>query len=128
MKTADIVSAVFGMIIKVAVSVVVIIFVYKAALTGYEFGYQIFDQQPMTHGNGRTVTVAVTENMSAKEMGKMLKENGLIQNTALFMAQYYLSEFREEVKPGIYDLSTSMTVEEMMEIMAADREEEESRS
>ena len=32
--------------------------------------------------------------------------------------RYMLSEFRKDVKPGIYDLSTSMTPEEMMESMA----------
>lgn len=124
MKVSNIVGAVFSTIFKVAVAIVVVILIYKGAMMGYDFGYRIFDQEPMTTGEGRTVSVAVTENMSATEMGQMLKEKGLIEDTWLFLAQYYLSEFQKDIKPGIYDLSTSMTVEEMMEIMATHEEEE----
>ena len=123
MKASNIVGAVFGTIFKVAVAIVVVILIYKGAMMGYDFGYRIFDQEPMTAGEGRTVSVAVTENMSAAEMGQMLKDKGLIEDTWLFLAQYYLSEFQKDIKPGIYDLSTSMTVEEMMEIMATQEEE-----
>lgn len=123
MKITNIVEAVFGTVFKVAVAVAVVILIYKGAMAGYDFGYRIFEQEPMTTGEGRTVTVAITEDMSAVEMGQMLKEKGLIEDTRLFFAQYYLSEFQKDIQPGIYELSTSMTVEEMMEIMAADKEE-----
>ena len=35
----------------------------------------------------------------------------------LFQFQYLLSEFKEDLIPGEHDLSTAMTVEEMMEEM-----------
>lgn len=123
MKITNIVGAVFGTVFKVAVAAAVVILIYKGAMAGYDFGYRIFEQEPMATGEGRTVTVAITEDMSAIEMGQMLKEKGLIEDTRLFFAQYYLSEFQKDIQPGIYELSTSMTVEEMMEIMAAGTEE-----
>ena len=84
----------------------------------------------MTLGEGRTVTVTIKENMSVKEIGELFLQKGLIKDTTLFMAQYYLSEFREGVKPGTYELSTSMTVEEMMETIAnwVDETEEDGES
>jgi len=39
--------------------------------------------------------------------------------------QYLLSEYKQDFKPGTYDLSTAMTAEEMMKVMATDTEEEE---
>ena len=125
METKDVVSAILSTMIKVVLTVLVVILVYRGAITGYNFGYRVFKQEPMTLGEGRTITVTITESMSVKEMGELFLQKGLIKDAALFTAQYYLSEFREEVKPGTYELSTAMTVEEMMEVMATAVEETE---
>lgn len=118
MKTKNLMSAVFGTVLKVAVTVAVVIIIYKGAVFGYDFGYRVFAESPMAAGEGRTVTVAITEGMSPKEIGEMMEAKGLVRDSKLFAIQYMLSEFRKDVKPGIYDLSTSMTPEEMMESMA----------
>ncbi len=128
MKTNNIVSAIFGTILKIVFAMVVVAVIFRGSMAGYEFGYRVFKQQPMALGEGRAVEVKVSEDMTPKQMGEMFLEKGLIKDTTLFMAQYYLSEFREKVKPGTYVFSTSMTVEEMMEIMATHTEEEESES
>lgn len=118
MKTKNLMSAVFGTVLKVAVTVAVVIIIYKGAVFGYDFGYRVFAEAPMAVGEGRTVTVAITEGMSPKDIGEMMEAKGLVRDSKLFAIQYMLSEFRKDVKPGIYDLSTSMTPEEMMESMA----------
>ena len=125
METKDVVSAILSTMIKVVLTVLVVILVYRGAITGYNFGYRVFKQESMTLGEGRTVTVTITESMSVKEIGELFLQKGLIKDTTLFTAQYYLSEFREEVKPGTYELSTAMTVEEMMEVIATTVEETE---
>lgn len=118
MKTKNLMSAVFVTVLKVAVTVAVVIIIYKGAVFGYDFGYRVFAEAPMAVGEGRTVTVAITEGMSPKDIGEMMEAKGLVRDSKLFAIQYMLSEFRKDVKPGIYDLSTSMTPEEMMESMA----------
>ena len=62
--------------------------------------------------------------MSAMEVGKMLEERGLIRDANLFVLQELLSENHGKMQPGIYDLSTAMTAEEMMDVMAADAPKE----
>ena len=128
METNHIVSAIFGTVLKIVFAMVIVAFVFRGAMAGYEFGYRVFKQQPMALGEGRTVTVKVSEDMTPKQMGELFKKNGLVNDTTLFLAQYYMSEFRENVRPGTYELSTSMTVEEMMEIMATHTEEEDGES
>ena len=125
MNISNIATAVLGMILKVTVVVLIVIWVYRGTIAGYNFGYRVFKQEPVALGEGRAVTVTITEDMSVKQIGELLLQKGLIKDQLLFTAQYYLSEFREAVKPGVYELSTAMTVEEMMELMAADTEEEE---
>ena len=125
MNYGNIISAVFGTILKVIVAIAVVFFVYKGAMMCYDYGYRIFMEPAVSAGEGRTITVEITEGMTGEEMGKLFASKGLIRDAKLFQLQYLLSEFREDMKPGTYDLSTAMTAEEMMEVMASDVVEEE---
>lgn len=118
MKPANIIFSVVGAIIRVALIVLAVYAVYRGALLCYDYGYRIFTEPAISSGEGRTVTVAVTEDMSASDIGHLLVNKGLIRDSKLFVLQYYLSEYLKDVKPGIFELSTSMTVEEMMEVMS----------
>ena len=124
MKITDVLVAVCGTIIKIAFAVVVVVVLYRGAAKAYEYGYRIFEEPPVSSGEGYTITVNITENMSAKEMGQMLADKGLIRDPQLFIFQYMFSEFKEELKPGEYVLSTAMTAEEMFEVMAIGPKEE----
>lgn len=121
MKITDVIVAVCGTIIKIAFAVVVVVVLYRGAAKAYEYGYRIFEEPPVSSGEGYTITVNITENMSAKEMGQMLADKGLIRDPQLFIFQYMFSEFKEDLLPGEHDLSTAMTVEEMMEEMTKEK-------
>jgi len=118
MEGMEVVKAVLGAILRAVIAVAVVAVIYKGAMRGYEFGYKGFADEPMTTGEGRSVTVTVTEGMSAKEMGELLYDRGLIDDKQLFNVQYMLSEYRKDLKAGTYELSTSMTVDEMLKTMA----------
>ena len=119
MKAWNIVSAVVGAIIRAAVAIAVVYLIYRGAVICYDYGYRIFTEPAISSGEGRTVTVAVTEEMSASDIGTLLENKGLIRDKYLFVLQYYLSEYRKDVKPGVFELSTSMTAEDMMKVMAS---------
>ncbi len=126
MKSESVVAAVLGVIFRVAVTVLVIYVIYRGALVCYDYGYRIFTEPAMSSPEtARTVTVAVTKDMSALDIGNLLESKGLVRDAKLFFLQYYLSEFREDVGPGIFELNTSMTAEDMMEAMVVEKEEEE---
>ena len=117
MKPGNVIISVVGAIFRMAVIVFAVYAIYRGALLCYDYGYCIFTEPAVSSGEGRTVTVAITEDMSASEIGQLLENKGLIRDAKLFVLQYYLSEYRKDVKPGIFELSTSMTVEEMMAAM-----------
>ena len=118
MKAGSVIAAVLGAILRVVLAVAAVYVIYRGALLCYDYGYRIFTEPAVSSGEGRTVTVAITEEMSPADIGRLFESNGLVRDGRLFMLQYYLSEFREDVGPGIFELSTSMTAEEMMEAMA----------
>ncbi len=123
MNSGNLVGAVMGAVLKAAAAVVVIFLIYEGASVCYDYGYRIFTEPAVSSGEGRSVTVTITEDMSPADIGELFQTKGLVEDATLFTLQYYFSEFRRDVKPGEYELSTSMTAEEMMEVMASDQEE-----
>ena len=118
MKASELLGAVFGLIGKVVFTILVVYVIYQGATTCYDYGYRIFTEPAISSGEGRTVTVAIKEDMSALDIGELLESKGLVRDDKLFALQFYLSEYRADFKPGVYDLSTAMTAEEMMEVMS----------
>ena len=123
MKSRKLMRAVFGAILKVVVAIVVAFVIYRGAVTCYDYGYRIFTEPAMTVGEGRTVSVTVTADMSALEIGELMQNKGLTRDSKLFALQYLLSEYKEDVKPGTYEVSTSMTAEEIMAAMVPPAQE-----
>lgn len=121
MKITDVIVAVCGTIIKIALAIVVVVAIYRGSLKAYEYGYRIFEEPPVSSGEGYTITVNITKDMTATEMGTMLADKGLIRDEKLFVLQYMFSEFKDDLLPGEHDLSTAMTVEEMMEEMTKEK-------
>ena len=118
MKATNLAGAVLGAILKVVFVVIVVYLVYTGASTCYDYGYRIFTEPAVSSGEGRKVTVTLTSDMSATEIGAVLQEKGLVRDSKLFALQYLLSEYKKDWKPGTYELSTAMDAEQMMAVMA----------
>ncbi len=146
MKILRIFNTILGTVLKVCITVFVILLIYRGTLFGYEYGYRIFAEPPMTTGSGRTEEFVLTEDLVfqleedesefspraireavnlGKKLGARLEREGLVRDKTLFMFQYLFSEFRVDMKPGVYELSTAMTADEMLEAMTAGNPEEE---
>lgn len=123
MKPINIIGAVAGVILKVVVVILAVYYTYQGAMVCYDYGYRVFAEPAVATGEGRKVTVTVTEEMSPLDIGKLFESRGLVRDARLFMLQYYFSEHLKDVKPGTFELSTAMTVEEMMAVMAAPSED-----
>ncbi|MBR3525240.1 MAG: endolytic transglycosylase MltG [Lachnospiraceae bacterium] len=110
-----IIKTVFGIVI----AAVIMMLVYRFSLNAYDFGYRIFAEEPVSPEPGLTKSVAIVEGKSALEIGQVLKEKGLIRDARLFSFQELFSSYHKKLQPGIYELNTAMTPEEMMAVMAA---------
>ena len=90
----------------------------------YDYGYRIFQEPPVAEAPGYDIEVQITMGKGAKEIGELLEQKGLIRDANLFYIQNLLSHYKGELNPGVYTLNTSMTMQEMMEVMSADVAEE----
>lgn len=111
-------------IIKIAVAVFLVSFVYETAVKAYDYGFRVFAEEPVTTGDGRTISIAVEQDASVMDIGRNLEEKGLIRDANLFFVQELLSEYHGKLQPGIYDLNTSMRSSEMLEIMSEEAPED----
>ncbi len=110
-------------IVKVVALVFIIMYIFRISAAAYDYGYRVFAEPPVSTGEGRTISVYI-EKQSAKDVGEMLQQKGLIRDANLFRIQELLSEHRGKIQPGIYDLNTSMTAQEMLTVIAPEAEEE----
>lgn len=118
MKVSSIISSVLGFIIKVAILCAIVLFVYKYALQAYDFGFRVFAEPAVSSGTGTEITVAIVEGKTTMEIGKILEEKGLIRSAKVFYAKEMISEYHGFLAPGIYNLNTAMTIDEMLAAMA----------
>lgn len=124
MSIKELIGSAFELIVKVVFLVFAVTYIIRAATASYEYGYRVFTEEPVSSGEGRTISISVEEPVSARDVGVMLEERGLIRDANLFVIQELLSENHGKIQPGIYDLSTAMTAEEMLDVMSADVPEE----
>ena len=125
MKVAEIIGSIVETILKIALFVFLAVMIYRGALIAYDYGYRVFTEAPISVGEGRIISVEVKEDMSAKDIGEMLQQKGLIRDSKIFIIQERLSEYHGEEVPGIYDLSTAMTADEMLAVLSNTPEVEE---
>jgi UPF0755 protein len=119
MRAKEIVGITVELIIKVVVFAAIVMFIFNASVKAYDYGYRVFAEEPVSAGEGRIISVIVDNDDSVTDVGEMLEEKGLIRDARLFTIQEFLSEYHGEIQPGIYDLSTAMTSQEMLAVMAA---------
>ena len=113
-----------GGVFKTAVYIFIIVFLIWVGKSAYQFGYDVFNQQAMSPGEGQEVTVVIKEDATSYDIAKTLKSKGLIEDTLVFWVQEKLSNYSGKMKPGTYLLSTAYTPNRIMGILAGDAEQE----
>ncbi|MCI8896524.1 MAG: endolytic transglycosylase MltG [Lachnospiraceae bacterium] len=125
MKVKYIIGAIVETVIKLVALIFIVTYVIRGATAAYDYGFRVFAEEPMEAGEGRIISVSVASGDTAKEVGQMLQDKGLIRDAGLFRIQELLSENHGKIQPGIYDLSTAMTAQEMLAVIAVEPETEE---
>ena len=125
MKIKYVIGSLAELIIKVAAFIFIAMFVARTATAAYEYGFRVFAEGPVEAGEGRVISVSISAGDTAREVGEMLQERGLIRDANLFRIQELLSEHHGKIQPGIYDLSTSMTAQDILAVIAVEPETDE---
>ena len=116
--------AVAGGFFRIALYVCVVVLIIWIGKSTYQFGYDVFNQQAMSPGEGQEVTVVIKQDASVYKSAKTLESKGLVENAFVFYVQEKLSNYNGKLRPGTYLLSTAYTPNRIMGILAGDTEQE----
>lgn len=125
MKVRQMLATVLSALIKIAIAIWVVNFIYTKAVAAYEFGFRVFTEEAVSPAPGREVTFSYTEGKTDKALAEALYDKGLVRDKKLAYVQIIVAENKSNMKPGLYTLNTAMTVEEMVDAMCPEVEEEE---
>ena len=103
----------------------VIAAIWRVGQTAYDFAYHVVSDAAVDPEPGRDVKVSVTSDMGNKEIAKLLESRGLITDSRTFQIQLKLTGYDDKLKPGTYELNTSMTPRRIMKILAGEEKTEE---
>ncbi len=117
MKGLNITVNIVGAIVRLIILGVCLFLLVNLGKKAYDFGFRIFAEGPMAEAPGRDILVSVNPDEGLKDVAQKLEEKGLTSDWMLFFVQAKLSEFKGEIAPGAYTLNTSMTTDNMMQIL-----------
>lgn len=101
-------------------AVAVIILGYLIASRAYDFGYRLFAEKPMSLAPGIEKVVVIEEDMSLRQVAKLLEDGGVIRDAGIFKMQNKFSHYSSSFEAGTYTLNTSMTNEEIMAVLSGE--------
>ena len=128
MKVSQILSTILSALVKIAIAIWVVNFIYTKTMAAYDFGYRVFTEPAMSPAPGREVKISLTEGKKTMDIAKLLEEKGLVRDHNLAFLQILASPYREDVVPGVYTVTTAMTTDEILEAMCPSEEETEPES
>ncbi len=117
-------SAILSTSIKIVVYMLVAVGIYVILSGAFSFGELIFSENGMAaKGNGTEIQVTIPKDASSREVGDILKKNGLIENSYAFVIQVMLYE--ADIVPGKYVLNTEENPKEIIEILSGVTKDQE---
>ena len=99
----------FGVALNVIIYILVILLAIRVITWSYDFAYEVFEE---------IVPVQISDGASTNEIAAILDKKGLIKYKYAFIIHVGLSQYKGMLKPGNYELSPSMTMDQMLAVMA----------
>lgn len=114
----QIIISVTGTVAKIVVAAIIIMWVIKNASVAYDWGFRVFGEKAVDEEPGFEVSVEISDDTTLKSLGDELEDKGLIRSSMLFQIQGKLAKLDDGIDKGYYSLTSAMTVEEMVGILA----------
>ena len=84
MKVTNIIGAAAGAIFRVVAAIVIVYVIYRGVGICYDYGYRIFTESAVSTGEGRTVTVSITAEMSPWDIGELFGTRSFLRCSIIF--------------------------------------------
>lgn len=114
-------GTIIGISGKLILYALLLLLLVEGVSKGYEFGHGLFYATAMEKAPGTDITLTIPEDASTAEAIRILKKAGLVEDRLSVQIQMLFYEY--EICPGTYELNTSMTAKEILQILDEGPEE-----
>lgn len=113
-------------IVKILVVILFVFVIIFLAKWAYSLGYETAGYTAATSEEAADVTVQITADMSVRDIGNLLIEEGILDESLnAFLFQEKFSDYHDCEVPGEYVLNPRMGVEEILKIISGAQDGEE---
>ena len=112
----------FGVCINVIIYALVIIFAIRMVTFAYDFSYEVFGDTAVEESSEKIVPIQISDGASTDEIASLLEKKGLIKYKHAFIIHVAVSQYKGQIQAGNYELSPSMTMDDMLAIMSGGAE------
>lgn len=123
MKSRNMMLSVAVVLLRIVIFAYLVMAIWDLGEASYSYCYRVIAQTAMEKEPGRDVSISYTKDMDIKELALLLEEKGLVEDATIFQLQLKVNKYEDKLENGSYKLNTSMTPEQMMQILAGEVEE-----
>ena len=124
MTTRKAVLRVASILYRVVFTVVIVLALVYVGQSTYRFTRAVFSDAAIEEEPGRNVKIQIKEEVNVKKLAEVLEKNGLIDSALVFRIQMKMKDFEDTVKPGNYEMNTSMSPSEMLKVLSETNEDD----
>ncbi len=115
----------FSLAFNIVIYAVIIILAIRLVTYAYGFSYEVFGNTVMNAESEEVIPIQINEGASTKEVGDLLEKRDLVKYSEAFVLHTQFSKYKGAIKPGNYELSPSMTMDQILAIISGMDDEAE---
>ena len=112
--------------IRTLINVILVFLLVEGFTWCYQFSYRVFADTPYIPGSQSTVTITIEQGEGARQIANAMQQNGLVEDSKLFLARIYLGKYTRKIRAGSYTLSPGMTTDAICKKICGMQSEESS--
>lgn len=112
------------MVFELIVDLAILVFLIEGFSYAFGFTYRVFDDPPYKPGDTSTVTVTILADSSSADIIEQVYDSGVVEDKYVFMVKTYLEGYYKTMKPGVYELSPSMTNSQILQLLTGQAKKE----
>lgn len=109
--------------LAIVVDLVIIWALVKGFTYGYDFSYSVFSDEAKSPGSTQVITIELEDDSSSSDIAQILFDNGLIKDKWVMYAKLKVGEYNGAILGGKYQLSPSMTYQQIINKLCRIEEE-----
>lgn len=106
-------STILRVSLRTLINAILVFILVEGFIGAYYFSYKLFADFPYMAASHDVSNITISEGQSAKDVGALLEECGIVEDQYLFLARAYLGKYNNRIQAGTYTLGPGMTPDEI---------------